>query len=169
MTSSLSAIPSAAIRRAASRAHAESHQASRLSRFIDSRTGQVTGRQFARRCRRRAQKGLRGDERRLKPSCASTVGFRRAGRTRCGMGEAPPHTTSISTYESKLNIKGPVGNNLRRTYIHCTNQSYAALQASRDWVKAQQGWRWMEIATGHDAMVMAPDELAKMLTGIVQA
>jgi hypothetical protein len=43
------------------------------------------------------------------------------------------------------------------------------LQASRDWVKAQQGWRWMEIATGHDAMVMAPDELAKMLTGIVQA
>lgn len=50
-----------------------------------------------------------------------------------------PHP--ISTYESKLNIKGPVGNNLRRTYIHCTNQSYAALQASRDWVKAQQGWR----------------------------
>jgi pimeloyl-ACP methyl ester carboxylesterase len=78
-----------------------------------------------------------------------------------------PHP--ISTYESKLNIKGPVGNNLRRTYIHCTNQSFAALQASRNWVKAQQGWRWMKIATGHDAMVMAPDELAKMLTGIVQA
>jgi len=27
----------------------------------------------------------------------------------------------------------------------------------------------MEIATGHDARVMASDELAKMLTGIVQA
>jgi pimeloyl-ACP methyl ester carboxylesterase len=78
-----------------------------------------------------------------------------------------PHP--ISTYESKLNIKGPVGNNLPRTYIHCTNPSYAALQASRDWMKQQQGWRWMEIATGHDAMVMAPDELAKMLAGIVQA
>jgi hypothetical protein len=36
-------------------------------------------------------------------------------------------------------------------------------------VKAQPGWRWMAIAAGHDAMVMTPDELAKMLTGIVQA
>jgi pimeloyl-ACP methyl ester carboxylesterase len=78
-----------------------------------------------------------------------------------------PHP--IGTYESKLNIQGPVGNNLPRTYIHCTSPSYAALQGSRDWVKRQQGWRWMEIATGHDAMVMAPDELAKMLSGIVQA
>jgi pimeloyl-ACP methyl ester carboxylesterase len=75
-----------------------------------------------------------------------------------------PHP--LGTYTSPLNIKGPVGNNLPRTYIHCTNPSYAALQASRDWVKAQQGWRWADIATGHDAMVMAPDELSKMLVGV---
>jgi pimeloyl-ACP methyl ester carboxylesterase len=75
-----------------------------------------------------------------------------------------PHP--FSTYTSKQNIKGPVGNNLPRTYVHCTNPSYAALQGSRDWVKAQVGWRWAEIATGHDAMVTAPDELAKMLIGI---
>jgi hypothetical protein len=72
-----------------------------------------------------------------------------------------PHP--LSTYTSKLNIRGPVGNNLPRTYVHCTNPSYAALQASRDWVKAQAGWRWAEIATGHDAMVTAPDELARLL------
>jgi pimeloyl-ACP methyl ester carboxylesterase len=75
-----------------------------------------------------------------------------------------PHP--LGTYTSPLNIKGPVGNNLPRTYIHCTNPSYAALQASRDWVKAQQGWRWADIATGHDAMVMAPGELSKMLVGV---
>jgi pimeloyl-ACP methyl ester carboxylesterase len=75
-----------------------------------------------------------------------------------------PHP--LSTYTSKLNIKGPVGNHLPRTYIHCTNPSYAALQASRDWVKAQAGWRFAEIATGHDAMVTAPDELARMLIGV---
>jgi pimeloyl-ACP methyl ester carboxylesterase len=75
-----------------------------------------------------------------------------------------PHP--LSTYTSRQNIKGPVGNNLPRTYIHCTNPSYAALQASRDWVKAQAGWRWAEIATVHDAMVTAPDELAKMLMGV---
>ena len=75
-----------------------------------------------------------------------------------------PHP--LSTYTSKLNIKGPVGNHLPRTYIHCTNPSYPALQASRDWVKAQAGWRFAEIATGHDAMVTAPDDLARMLIGV---
>jgi pimeloyl-ACP methyl ester carboxylesterase len=75
-----------------------------------------------------------------------------------------PHP--LGTYTSTLNIKGPIGNNLPRTYIHCTDPSYPALQASRDWVKAQQGWRWADIATGHDAMVMAPDELTRMLIGV---
>ena len=75
-----------------------------------------------------------------------------------------PHP--LGTYTSTLNIKGPVGNNLPRTYIACTNPSYAALEGSRKWVKAQQGWRWAEIATGHDAMVMAPEELARMLIGV---
>ena len=75
-----------------------------------------------------------------------------------------PHP--LGTYTSTLNIKGPLGNNLPRTYIHCTDPSYAALQASRDWVKAQQGWRWADIATGHDAMVTAPDQLARMLIGV---
>jgi pimeloyl-ACP methyl ester carboxylesterase len=78
-----------------------------------------------------------------------------------------PHP--ISTYESKLNIEGPVGNGLPRTYIHCTQPSYAALEGSRQWVKAQEGWRWREIATGHDAMVSAPGELARMLAGIAGA
>ena len=75
-----------------------------------------------------------------------------------------PHP--FGTFTSTLNIKGPVGNNLPRTYIACTNPSYAALQASRNWVKAQQGWRWAEIATGHDAMVTAPDELTRMLINV---
>ena len=75
-----------------------------------------------------------------------------------------PHP--LSTYISKLNIKEPVGNHLPRTYVHCTNPSYAALQASRDWVKAQAGWRWAVIATGHDAMVSAPDELTRLLIGV---
>ena len=72
-----------------------------------------------------------------------------------------PHP--LSTYTSPLKIKGPVGNNLPRTYVHCTNPSYAALEGVRRWVKAQQGWRWLEIACGHDAMVIAPDELTRLL------
>jgi len=75
-----------------------------------------------------------------------------------------PHP--LGTYISTLNIKGPVGNNLPRTYVHCTNPSFAPLQDSRNWVKAQQGWRWAEIATGHYPMVSVPDELTRMLIGV---
>jgi pimeloyl-ACP methyl ester carboxylesterase len=78
-----------------------------------------------------------------------------------------PHP--LGAYTSPLNIKGPVGNNLPRTYIACTNPSYAALEGSRKWVKAQPGWRWAEIATGHNAMVMAPDELTRMLIGVTSS
>jgi hypothetical protein len=38
----------------------------------------------------------------------------------------------------------------------------AAVQASRDWVKAA-GWQMVEIRSGHFAMVIAPDRLADML------
>jgi pimeloyl-ACP methyl ester carboxylesterase len=48
-----------------------------------------------------------------------------------------PHP--LNTYTSPLNIKGPIGNSLPRTYIACTNPTYAALEGSRKWVKAQQG------------------------------
>jgi pimeloyl-ACP methyl ester carboxylesterase len=75
-----------------------------------------------------------------------------------------PHP--LGTYTSTLNIKAPVGNNLPRTYIYCANPTYAPLQTSRNWVKAQQGWRWAEITTGHYAMVTAPDELTRMLIGV---
>jgi hypothetical protein len=55
---------------------------------------------------------------------------------------------------------------LPRTYIACTNPTYAALEGARKWVKAQPGRRWAEIATGHDATVMAPEEFARMLIGV---
>jgi hypothetical protein len=78
-----------------------------------------------------------------------------------------PHP--ISTYESPLNLKGPVGAGLPRTYVHCTAPSYEALEASRRWVRAQAGWEWLEIATGHDAMVTAPGPLSDLLVRVASA
>jgi hypothetical protein len=40
------------------------------------------------------------------------------------------------------------------------------LSWARDWVRNRPGWEWQEIATGHDAMVTAPAELARMLEAI---
>lgn len=72
-----------------------------------------------------------------------------------------PHP--LGTYESKLPIRGPVGNGLPRTYVDCTTPSYATLDGVKDWVRRQPGWGWREMATGHDAMVSAPDALARLL------
>jgi pimeloyl-ACP methyl ester carboxylesterase len=78
-----------------------------------------------------------------------------------------PHP--LGTYKSPLNIKNPVGNGLPRTYISCTSPAYTALDGVKAWVKQQPGWTWAEIATGHNAMVTAPDELTRMLVGIASA
>ena len=75
-----------------------------------------------------------------------------------------PHP--LGTYTSPLNISGPVGNDLPRTYIACTDPPYAVLAAVWDWAREQPDWKWDEIATGHDAMVTAPDELSEMLMDI---
>ena len=75
-----------------------------------------------------------------------------------------PHPAG--TYESPLRLENPVGNGRPCTYIACTAPIYGPLEGTRRWVKRQSGWRWQEIATGHDAMVTAPAELARMLLAI---
>jgi hypothetical protein len=75
-----------------------------------------------------------------------------------------PHPAA--TYESALRISNPVGNGRPCTYIECTSPVYGPLEASRQWVKKQKNWNRQEIGTGHDAMVTAPAELARMLAAI---
>jgi pimeloyl-ACP methyl ester carboxylesterase len=75
-----------------------------------------------------------------------------------------PHP--IGTYLSPLRLNGPVGNGLPCTYVACVEPIYGPLEASRAWVTRQAGWTWREIATGHDAMVTAPEELARLLQTI---
>src|SRR6267142_408251 len=97
------------------------------------------------------------------------VGHSFGGLAISGAADAMPDKIRHLVYLDSLMVEGgksPFDNNLPRTYIACTNPSYAALEGSRKWVKAQQGWRWAEIATGHDAMVMAPEELTRMLIGV---
>jgi pimeloyl-ACP methyl ester carboxylesterase len=78
-----------------------------------------------------------------------------------------PHPAE--TYESVLALQHPVGNGLPCIYIQSTAPAYAPLEGVRQWVKRQQGWRWREIATGHDAMVTAPAEVTRMLLEIADA
>lgn len=50
-----------------------------------------------------------------------------------------------------------------RTFIDCVQPALPTIAASRRRVRAAPGWRIVEIATGHDPMVSAPDELVRAL------
>ena len=52
---------------------------------------------------------------------------------------------------------------LPRTYIDCIKPFYSDFNGTKDRVKADPGWKYVTIETGHDAMVSAPEELAKLL------
>lgn len=55
---------------------------------------------------------------------------------------------------------------LPKTFIDCTQPALAAINPFRRMVRQDPTWRVLEIATGHDAMVSAPAELATMLGAI---
>jgi pimeloyl-ACP methyl ester carboxylesterase len=71
----------------------------------------------------------------------------------------------LAVYLGKFRLDNPVGNGLPATYIACTNPPLAALAASHTAAQSL-GWTYRTIATGHDAMIIAPDELAGMLAQI---
>lgn len=82
------------------------------------------------------------------------------------MRRITPHP--LKAYTEPLILRHPIGNGLSKTYIAVTDPWYPPLADVRTWVKAQDGWSWREIATGHDAMVTAPQVLSSLLMEIAE-
>jgi hypothetical protein len=72
-----------------------------------------------------------------------------------------PHP--LAAYTDPILLRNPVGNGRPRVYIRCTDPVYAAVVPSYDRIKDGQDWTLVDIATGHDAMVTAPEALAGIL------
>ena len=53
-----------------------------------------------------------------------------------------------------------------RTFVDCTTPPLATIDPSRARVRTQAGWDVVTLATGHDPMVSAPDELAEVLLAV---
>ena len=68
----------------------------------------------------------------------------------------------MGTYEQPMILRNPFGNGIDKVYVDCTNPKLASVNPSREKAHAQAGWKYDEIATGHDAMVTAPRELAAL-------
>jgi len=75
-----------------------------------------------------------------------------------------PHPTRA--FSDPVHLGGEIPASMRKTYIRVTAPLYLPAERSVARVKAMPDWNYLEIATGHDAMVSAPDELAQMLLGL---
>jgi len=73
----------------------------------------------------------------------------------------------LGTFSQALALRNPLGNGLPKTYIDCNLPAMASLAGYKGKVRGQPGWRVETLATGHDAMVLAPKALADLLLGLV--
>jgi len=74
-----------------------------------------------------------------------------------------PHP--LRTFITALTLHAPVGNNLPRTYVHCTQPSLPVLEDSRRLVRSWEGWQWVDLAAPHDSMITHPDAVVGLLLG----
>ena len=75
-----------------------------------------------------------------------------------------PHPGGV--YDTPLDFDAQRWAALPRTFIDCTDPPLATIAAMRERVRHQPGWDLRELATGHDAMVSAPEALVQILTSL---
>lgn len=75
-----------------------------------------------------------------------------------------PHPGSV--YDSPLNFDPQRLQGLPRTFIDCTSPALATIAAARERVRHEPGWNVLEIATGHDAMISAPQAVLEILANL---
>lgn len=71
-----------------------------------------------------------------------------------------PHP--FRTFTDPAPFTGPVGNGLDCVYVQCVDPIYAPLEASRAWAR-QAAWPIHDLTSGHDCMLISPDETAALI------
>ena len=69
----------------------------------------------------------------------------------------------LRTFEQPLPAAG--GDKLDRTYIYCSKPATGTFDQFAERLRDDRKWTFHELKTGHDAMVSAPGDVAKILMG----
>jgi pimeloyl-ACP methyl ester carboxylesterase len=72
----------------------------------------------------------------------------------------------LQTFLGRIAFRHGGSDGLPRSYLAATAPPYAALRSTQERLRADRSWSYSEIATGHDAMITAPDEVASFLLAI---
>lgn len=70
------------------------------------------------------------------------------------------------TYLQPLRLDGPPPPNVKRAYIACQSPRLSVFDDTKARVRADPGWTYRELQTGHDAMIIAPAQLASTIAGL---
>jgi pimeloyl-ACP methyl ester carboxylesterase len=111
---------------------------------------------------RRARVAAEGDGWRLSPADPAAFGVTDAADATWLRAKLVPHPFGALT--QPLRLVNPVGFAGPKTYIACVDAAPEGWrEAAVERVRTEPGWRYRELATGHDAMITAPRELATHL------
>jgi pimeloyl-ACP methyl ester carboxylesterase len=69
----------------------------------------------------------------------------------------------LRTFEQPL--PAAAGEKLKRTYVYCSKPASGSFDQFAERLRDDRKWTFHEVKTGHDAMVTAPGEIAKILMG----
>lgn len=69
-------------------------------------------------------------------------------------------------YQEALQFDPALVWSIPHSFIDCTNPPLATIDAARQRVRREPGWKVHELATGHDPMISAPRDLAQLLLAI---
>jgi pimeloyl-ACP methyl ester carboxylesterase len=75
----------------------------------------------------------------------------------------------LKSYEDPVKLPSGAAKRMPRTYIACTGNPalVPVFQPFAEEARMEEGWRYRELATGHDAMVTKPRELSNLLVEAV--
>lgn len=96
----------------------------------------------------------------IPPPDASVYGLEGANREWVSRRQTPQ---PLGVYQDALQFNAAAVATLPRTFIDCVQPALPTIAVMRHRVRSEPGWVVHELPTGHDPMVSAPAELARLL------
>ena len=96
----------------------------------------------------------------MPPPDAAVFGLDGADRDWVNRRQTPQ---PAGVYQDRLDFDAARIATLPRTFIDCTAPAMPTIAVMRERVRREPGWQVVELATGHDPMISAPEALVKLL------
>lgn len=77
-----------------------------------------------------------------------------------------PHP--FKTKLDAVRLTNPKAAQIPRTYIYCNNPAVGPFGQFAERLQADEAWQYLELATGHDAMITEPEMLSELLLEIAE-